>query len=153
MAKLIAAVGRRTPVRETIVARERRSRTGWHGGEYLTETQIQRLVDTARLNRFGHRDATMIEVAFRHGLRAVELIHLRWNQIDFRSAIMNVRRVKGAWRAKHPSHFGRRGSGSAPSSARTKKGIKICVHIPARQAIYASRLCSHDRTRGSEGRV
>jgi hypothetical protein len=30
-------------------------------------------------NRHGHRDATMILLAFRHGLRAVELCDLRWD--------------------------------------------------------------------------
>jgi hypothetical protein len=33
-------------------------------------------------NRHGHRDATMILLAFRHGLRASELCSLRWDQAD-----------------------------------------------------------------------
>ena len=31
-------------------------------------------------NRNGHRDATMILIAFRHGLRASELVDLRWDR-------------------------------------------------------------------------
>jgi site-specific recombinase XerD len=31
----------------------------------------------ARENRWGHRDATMLLVAYRHGLRASELVDLR----------------------------------------------------------------------------
>jgi integrase len=31
-------------------------------------------------DRDGHRDATMILMAFRHGLRASELCSLRWEQ-------------------------------------------------------------------------
>ena len=50
-------------------------------------------MEAAQLNRHGHRDATMIEMAFRHGLRAVELINLRWNQINLKSGRLNVRRV------------------------------------------------------------
>jgi integrase len=36
--------------------------------EYLTETEVERLIKVARGNRYGLRDATMILVAFRHGL-------------------------------------------------------------------------------------
>src|SRR5947209_15899932 len=38
--------------------------------EYLTEQEIEALLAAARQNRYGHRDATMILIAFRHGLRA-----------------------------------------------------------------------------------
>ena len=38
--------------------------------EYLTETEIEKLIKAASKNRWGHRDATMILVAYRHGLRA-----------------------------------------------------------------------------------
>jgi integrase len=38
--------------------------------EYLTETEIDRLIKAARANRYGLRDASMILMAFRHGLRA-----------------------------------------------------------------------------------
>src|SRR5436190_24057917 len=39
---------------------------------------------TARRDaRYGHRDATTILVAYRHGLRASELVELQWDQIDF----------------------------------------------------------------------
>ena len=42
---------------------------------YLTEREIERLMDRARKHgRYGHRDATMILVAYRHGLRASEPI-------------------------------------------------------------------------------
>ena len=38
---------------------------------YLTQREIDRLMDCARKHgRYGHRDATMILVAYRHGLRA-----------------------------------------------------------------------------------
>jgi integrase len=38
--------------------------------EYLTEREIEKLMDAARDNRWGHRDATAIQIAYRHGLRA-----------------------------------------------------------------------------------
>jgi type 1 fimbriae regulatory protein FimB/type 1 fimbriae regulatory protein FimE len=37
--------------------------------EYLTEAEVDRLMKAATGNRHGHRDATMILVAYRHGLR------------------------------------------------------------------------------------
>ena len=42
--------------------------------EYLTEAEVERLMELAKGNRQGHRDATMILVAYRHGLRAAELV-------------------------------------------------------------------------------
>jgi len=38
---------------------------------------VERLIATARQNRYGHRDATLILVAYRHGLRVAELCALR----------------------------------------------------------------------------
>jgi len=48
--------------------------------EHLTEREVERLIEAAKDNRRGHRDATMLLLAFRHGLRASELIDLRWEQ-------------------------------------------------------------------------
>ena len=46
--------------------------------EYLTEAELEKLMNAAKGNRYGHRDATMGLVAYRHGLRAAELVDLRW---------------------------------------------------------------------------
>ena len=56
----------------------------------------------AKGNRYGRRDATMILVAYRHGLRAAELVDLRWDQVDFRTATLHVRRVKKGTPSTHP---------------------------------------------------
>jgi integrase len=53
-------------------------------------------------NRQGHRDSTMILVAFRHGLRAAELVDLQWSQVDFPASRLHVRRVKQGTPATHP---------------------------------------------------
>ena len=50
--------------------------------EYLTEPEIERLMEAARPNRWGHRNTTAILLAYRHGLRASELVALRWTIID-----------------------------------------------------------------------
>jgi type 1 fimbriae regulatory protein FimB/type 1 fimbriae regulatory protein FimE len=70
--------------------------------EYLTEAEVEKLTATAKGNRHGHRDAAMILVAYRHGLRASELVDLRWEQVDFRTATMHVRRVKRGTPSAHP---------------------------------------------------
>ena len=70
--------------------------------EYLTAQEVDALMDAARKNRHGHRDATMVLVAFRHGLRASELVALRWEQVDFSRAVLHVRRVKGGTPSVHP---------------------------------------------------
>jgi len=70
--------------------------------EYLTETEVERLMKAATDNRHGHRDATMILVAYRHGLRVSELVDLRWDQVDFRTATLHVRRVKQGTPSTHP---------------------------------------------------
>jgi integrase len=70
--------------------------------EYLTEAEIERLMKVATGNRYGHRDATMILVAYRHGLRVSEFVDLRWNQVDFRTATLHVRRVKQGTPSVHP---------------------------------------------------
>ncbi|MGC1776704.1 MAG: tyrosine-type recombinase/integrase [Xanthobacteraceae bacterium] len=70
--------------------------------EYLTDDEVRRLIDVAKANRHGHRDATMVLVAYRHGLRASELTDLRWDQIEFASAALHVRRVKQGTPSTHP---------------------------------------------------
>jgi integrase len=59
-------------------------------------------MEAAKANRWGHRDATMILVAFRHGLRAAEACDLRWDQLDFQAAVLHVRRVKNGTPSTHP---------------------------------------------------
>ena len=63
--------------------------------EYLTEKEVERLIKAASENRWGHRDATAILIAYRHGLRASELVSLRWDDIELASGKLHVRRAKG----------------------------------------------------------
>ena len=71
--------------------------------EYLIEPEVERLIKAAKANRQGQRDATMILIAFRHGLRAAELVDQRWDQVDLgRNACLHVRRVKNGMPSVHP---------------------------------------------------
>ena len=53
-------------------------------------------------NRHGHRDATMVLLTYRHGLRASELSVLRWEQVDLLHGILHVARVKNGMPSVHP---------------------------------------------------
>ena len=67
--------------------------------EYLTEAEVERLIKAAKVNRHGQRDATMILLAFRHGLRAAEVVDLRWDQIDLgRNAIRIIAASRAPFR-------------------------------------------------------
>jgi integrase len=84
------------------VAPGRRPNKAYRTREHLTEAEITKLLKGAKRSRWGDRDATMILVAYRHGLRASELVDLRWDQIDFNTANLHVRRVKNGSPATHP---------------------------------------------------
>jgi type 1 fimbriae regulatory protein FimB/type 1 fimbriae regulatory protein FimE len=51
---------------------------------------------------YGHRDATMILIAFRHGLRPVEVCNLKWDSIDLAKARIHVNRAKNGGPSTHP---------------------------------------------------
>lgn len=71
--------------------------------EYLIEAEIERLMLAARKRgRYGRRDAAMILIAYRHGLRVGELVALTWPQVDFTAAELHVNRLKGGKAARHP---------------------------------------------------
>src|SRR4249919_2975958 len=75
---------------------------GKRSREYLTEREVERLIEAAKQNRSGHRDATAILVAYRHGLRASELVALRWDDIELQTGRMHIGRAKGGTTAVHP---------------------------------------------------
>jgi integrase len=84
------------------VAPTRRPNAELRTREHLTPGEVEALIEAAKANRYGHRDATMILLAFRHGLRAAELCDLRWDQVDFNAAVLHVRRVKNGTPSTHP---------------------------------------------------
>jgi type 1 fimbriae regulatory protein FimB/type 1 fimbriae regulatory protein FimE len=71
--------------------------------EYLTSAEIERLMAAARTSsRYGHRDATMIMIGYRHGLRASELCDLQWHQVELPTGRLHVRRAKSGSPSVHP---------------------------------------------------
>jgi len=71
--------------------------------EYLTPAEVEKLIKAAKTGgRYSHRDATLILIAFRHGLRASEIADLEWSQVEFgRSATLHVRRAKNGKPSVH----------------------------------------------------
>ena len=72
------------PKKRTVMPRRRRN-SDLRTREYLTEAEVGRLIEAARDNRWGHRDSTMLLIAFRHGLRASELVDLRWSKSTWKT--------------------------------------------------------------------
>ena len=89
------------PVARDCPPRKRRN-AELRGREYLTGEEVERLMAAAAANRYGHRDATMVLIAFRHGLRPAELVALRWDAVDFNHGQLHVARVKGSAASVHP---------------------------------------------------
>jgi type 1 fimbriae regulatory protein FimE len=72
------------------------------GREWLEEDEVTRIRKAAaKLGRHGHRDATMILIAFRHGLRVSELVSVRWDQINLDEQTIYIRRCKGSKPGMH----------------------------------------------------
>jgi type 1 fimbriae regulatory protein FimB/type 1 fimbriae regulatory protein FimE len=76
---------------------QRRSR------EHLTPGEVERLIISAgKIGRHGARDAALILLAYRHGLRVGELVELRWEQVDLQRGALHVNRKKNGDSATHP---------------------------------------------------
>src|SRR5262245_57050146 len=71
--------------------------------EHLTPDEVEKLMTAAgRLGRHGHRDATLILLAYRHGLRVSELVALRRDQLDLKAGLLHVSRLKNGVPSTHP---------------------------------------------------
>jgi type 1 fimbriae regulatory protein FimE len=71
--------------------------------EYLRPDEVDAMVQAARTSgRHRVRDAAIILLMFRHGLRTTELVALRWHQVDLKTGYLDVHRVKRGHDAKHP---------------------------------------------------
>lgn len=50
--------------------------------------------EAKKVGRHGVRDAAIILLMFRHGLRSAELVALKWSQIDLVGGYIEVRRAR-----------------------------------------------------------
>lgn len=70
--------------------------------EHLTDEEVQEIRRAAgRIGRNKHRDATMILIAYRHGLRNSELVRWRWDRISFKKEEVWIERAKGSESGMH----------------------------------------------------
>lgn len=58
------------------------------------EIEVMREAIKKKGGRHAHRDATLILLIYRHGLRLSEAASLKWEQIDFSGGTIHIRRVK-----------------------------------------------------------
>jgi type 1 fimbriae regulatory protein FimB/type 1 fimbriae regulatory protein FimE len=97
-----SSIAKTPTIKKRTVAPGRLPNAVYRTREYLTAREVERLMKAAGDNRYGHRDATMILLAFRHGLRASELCSLRWEQVDLAHGRLHVSRLKNGMPSVHP---------------------------------------------------
>lgn len=99
----LRAPKRRTPILENRTVPIRPKNADVRSREYLTPDEVAALQKAARgIGRYGHRDGTLILLAYRHGLRVSELTALRWDQIDLKAGTLHVNRLKNGRDSVHP---------------------------------------------------
>jgi site-specific recombinase XerD len=64
--------------------------------KFLYPEEVESLIKAAKSGRNGTRDALMILMAYRHGLRVSELLSLKWNDIDWKTPQIFIKRSKGS---------------------------------------------------------
>jgi len=69
--------------------------------EHLRPDEVEQLIAAARKRRHGHRDATLLLVMWRHGLRCSEAAALEWSAIDLKTGTIYIRRLKGSRSGEH----------------------------------------------------
>ena len=71
--------------------------------DYLRPDEVDAMVQAVRKSgRHRVRDAAIVLMMFRHGLRTAELVALRWQQVDLKAGYLDVHRVKQGHDSKHP---------------------------------------------------
>ena len=70
--------------------------------DFLTESEVARLLDAAKGGWHGVRDHLLLLMIFRHGLRVSEAIALRRDELDLDRARLWVRRLKGGLSVEQP---------------------------------------------------
>ena len=71
--------------------------------DYLTRDEVASLLRSAKKSaRHGARNHAMILLAYRHGLRASELVNLRLSDLNLSTATIYCRRAKGSRSSLHP---------------------------------------------------
>jgi integrase len=86
-------------------------------------------MSAAKANRQDHRDATILLVACRHGLRASEVCDLRWDQVDFIAAVLVIFTAMIGDRGDLPRHIHRAGGWTPGARNRSRP---VAFHLDVR---------------------
>ena len=125
----------------------RKPNAEYRSREHLTKREVGRLIEAVKGNRWGHRDATIVLLAYRHGLRASELVDLLWDQVDLENGspathpltgkeLRALRRLQREQVAKSPfvfisergAPFSRRGFQAMLKRAGEAAGFDMNIH-------------------------
>ena len=99
--------------------------------EYLTEAEVERLMKAAKGNRWGHRDATMVLVAYRHGLQGLRTRRPALGSGGVQDG--HAARPQGqAGHAEYPSDPRGRTAGPAAATARPGAQVSVGIYLRAR---------------------
>ncbi len=83
------------------VAKGRKPNGQYRTREHLTETEVHKLLNALKQNRYGQRDWLIGLMIYRHGLRVSEACDLRWDDVDLAQRTIIVRRLKGSTDSSH----------------------------------------------------
>jgi integrase len=85
-----------------MVALKREKNLAYRSREYLTPTEVHRLIEAAgKRGRHPLRDRTLLLLMFRHGLRAGEACLLKWDAIMFDTRTISITRLKKSLSGVH----------------------------------------------------
>ena len=119
--------------------------------EYLRPDEVEALMKAARrLGRHGERDAAMVLLMFRHGLRTAELVSLKWSQVDLKRGYLDVKRARAG--TTRSTRLEVRNFGHPAAPARVPQ-IALHFRIGAGSAAFAEVCSAHHRSRWGEGRL
>lgn len=72
--------------------------------DHLTAKEVKLLIEAIKSKGgwYSHRNALLILMLYRHGLRRSEAARLRWSDVDLEEGTIYIRRIKGSRSGRHP---------------------------------------------------
>ena len=70
--------------------------------KYLTQTEVEGLLDFAKQGSHPERDYCLIYMSFIHGFRVSEACGLRLSDVDLKGGSLYIRRMKNGFSTSHP---------------------------------------------------